>query len=163
MTMNDLFKAHRGFIVTAILALCCAQAGAHEYLLGHVKIGHPWARATPPGAQTGGAYLTLKNDGAEDRLLSASSDVSQSVEIHTMSMDGGIMRMEPVDAGVSLPSGKTVEFKPGGLHIMLLGLKAPLKQGNAFALKLRFEKAGEISVDVKVDALGAGAPSEAHH
>ncbi len=140
------------FLIGAALLVGIA-AHAHEFKLGAIAIGHPYARATVPGQPAGGGYLKLENKGATDRLLSASAGVSGSVELHTMSMDGDVMRMRRLDA-VELPAGKTVEFKPGGLHIMFMGLKAPLKAGDSFPMKLRFEKAGEVTVDVKVEAAG---------
>jgi copper(I)-binding protein len=128
-------------------------AQAHEYKLGAIAIGHPYARATVPGQPAGGGYLKLDNKGGDDRLLSVSADVAGSVELHTMSMEGDVMRMRQVDA-INLPAGKTVELKPGGFHIMFMGLKAPLKAGDSFPLKLKFEKAGEVTVDVKIEAAG---------
>lgn len=136
------------------LALAAALAHAHSFKLGALDIGHPYARATTPGQSAGGAFLAVENRGAADRLLSASTDVAQSVELHQMSMEGDVMRMRPVDA-IDLPAGKTVTLKPGGFHIMLMGLKAPLKQGSAFPLKLKFEKAGEVTVQVNVEAATA--------
>ncbi len=138
-------------LALATLGLAALAAQAHSFKLGAIDIGHPYARATAPGQPSGGGYLTLSNAGANDRLLSASADVSKSVELHTMSMEGDVMRMRQLDA-VELPAGKMVEFKPGGLHIMFIGLKAPLKKGDKFPLKLKFEKAGEVTVQVNVEA-----------
>jgi copper(I)-binding protein len=149
--------------LTASFNLFTGHAYAHDYTLGSIKIGHPWARATTPGAQTGGGYLKLENNGAADRLVSVSSSVSQSSELHSMSMEGNVMKMEMLDKGVDLPAGKTVELKPGGMHIMLVGLKAPLKEGTSFPLKLKFEKAGEITVDVKVESLTANPAADHKH
>ncbi|HSD39375.1 MAG TPA: copper chaperone PCu(A)C [Rhodocyclaceae bacterium] len=148
-------------VCLSLLALAC---NAHEYTLGSIKIGHPWARATTPGAQTGGGYLKLENNGAADRLVSISTNVSEAAELHSMSMEGNVMKMEKLDKGVELPAGKTIELKPGSLHIMLVGLKAPLKEGTSFPLKLKFEKAGEVTVDVKVESLTAApaAPAADH-
>lgn len=126
---------------------------AHGYKLGAIDIGHPWARPTAPGQPNGGGYLKLTNGGAADKLVSARSDVAASVELHSMGMDGNVMRMRQVDA-IELPAGQVVELKPGGLHIMFNGLKAPLKEGDSFPVKLTFEKAGEVTVDVKVGAPG---------
>jgi periplasmic copper chaperone A len=102
---------------------------------------------------SGGGYLKLENKGAEDKLLSASTEVATSVEMHSMSMEGDVMRMRQIDH-IALPQGKTVELKPGALHLMLVGLKAPLKDGDKFPLKLKFEKAGEVTVTVNVQAGG---------
>jgi len=145
-----------------LLATLSFSAAAHEYDAGSIHIIHPWARATVPGQPSGGAYLKLENKGAAaDKLISASSDVAGSVELHTMSMAGDVMKMEKVD-GVELPAGKTTEFKPGSFHIMLFNLKAPLKEGSRFPLTLKFAKAGEVKVDVVVQAIAAGSPVEEH-
>ena len=106
------------------------------------------------GQSGGGAFLTIENRGADDRLVAASAEVSKVVELHTMSMDGDVMRMRQLDS-IPLPAGKAVALKPGALHIMLIGLKAPLKVGDKFPLKLKFEKAGELTVEVEVEAAGA--------
>ena len=141
-------------LATLALGLCAALAQAHSFKLGAIDIGHPYARATVAGQPAGGGYLTLQNAGADDRLLSASADVAKSVELHSMSMEGDVMKMRQVEA-IDLPAGKTVELKPGGLHIMFIGLKAPFKAGDKFPLKLKFEKAGEVTVQVNVEATGA--------
>ena len=150
-------------LTTIVLAAASAAAQAHEFKLGTITIGHPYARATVPGQPAGGGFLKLENKGGDDRLLSASAGVSGAVELHSMSMDGDVMRMRQIDA-IELPAGKTVELKPGGLHIMFMGLKAPLKAGDSFPLKLKFEKAGEVTVDVKVEAPGKDAmPKDMKH
>jgi periplasmic copper chaperone A len=153
---------HRFIAGIALLAVGFA-AQAHEFKLGAIAIGHPYARATVPGQPAGGGFLKLENKGDADRLLSASAGVSGSVELHSMSMEGDVMRMRQVDA-IELPAGKTVELKPGGFHIMFMGLKAPLKAGDSFPLKLKFEKAGEVTVDVKVEGAGKDAmPKDMKH
>ena len=146
--------------VTLIVASTAAHA--HSFKLGNIDIGHPYARVTVAGQPIGGGFLKLNNRGGDDKLLSATAAVSASVEMHTMNMDGDVMRMRQVDA-IPLPAGKTVELKPGGYHLMFVGLKAPLKAGEKFPLKLKFEKAGEIEVIVNVEASGAAAgPAAAH-
>ena len=140
--------------VTLIVASTAAHA--HSFKLGNIDIGHPYARVTVAGQPIGGGFLKLNNRGGDDKLLSATAAVSASVEMHTMNMDGDVMRMRQVDA-IPLPAGKTVELKPGGYHLMFVGLKAPLKAGEKFPLKLKFEKAGEIEVIVNVEASGAAA------
>ncbi|WP_119156606.1 copper chaperone PCu(A)C [Caldimonas tepidiphila] len=155
---------------TALALSLLTSAHAHDYQLGPIRIAHPWARATVAGQPAGGAYLKLENAGPADRLLSVRSPVAASAELHLMTMDGNIMRMREVDA-IALPAGQTVEFKPGGLHIMLTGLKAPLKQGERVPLTLRFEKAGEVNVELAVESAAssggdkpaAGAATKHHH
>lgn len=147
-------------LCASVLALTIAAVQAQSFKAGAITIEHPYARATAAGQPSGGGYLTLVNGGGTDRLLSASADVSKSVELHEMKLEGDVMRMRQVD-GIELPAGKTVQLKPGGFHVMFLGLKAPLKAGESFPLTLRFEKAGQVSVDVKVEAAGAGAAAGA--
>ncbi len=151
------------------LILCAAAllfagtfAHAHSFKLGDIDIGHPYARVTAAGQPIGGGYLTLDNKGRDDKLLSARAAVSASVELHSMSMEGDVMRMREVDS-VALPSGKKVELKPGGFHIMFVGLKAPLKAGDKFPMTLKFEKAGEVEVMVSVEAPKAAGAAPADH
>jgi periplasmic copper chaperone A len=141
----------------ALLALAGLGAHADDSKAGSLRIVQPWARATVAGQTAGGAFLRIENGGAADRLLSASAPVAGSVELHTMAMDGDVMRMHAVPA-IDLPAGKTVEFEPGGLHIMFIGLKAPLAEGATIPLRLKFEKAGEVQVTVKVQAAGDAGP-----
>lgn len=114
------------------------------------KVAQAWARPTVPGQSAGGGYLRIDNrGGAPDRLIGARSDAAASVELHRMSMDGNVMRMRRVDA-IDVPAGATVELKPGGLHLMLMDLKAPLQAGGTIDLVLTFEKAGELRVPMTV-------------
>lgn len=122
---------------------------------GGVKIEAAWARATPGKAKNGGAYVTIVNAGKHaDRLLGAKADVSKRVEVHTHLMDNGVMRMRKV-AGIDLPAGGKIHMKPGGYHVMFLGLHKPLKKGESFPVTLVFEKAGEVKTEVKVRGVGA--------
>ena len=136
------------------LAVAAPAVHAHDYKVGAIAVDHPYARATGAGQRIGGGFLTLMNGGAADRLVAAGADVSRSVELHEMKMEGDVMRMRQVD-GIALQAGQTVELKPGGYHLMFVGLKAPLKAGDSFPLKLKFEKAGEVMVEVKIEAPGA--------
>lgn len=142
--------------LAALAAASAIPAVAHDYTLAALRIAHPYARATPPGADVGGAYLTIANKGTADKLVAASSPAASRVELHTMAMDNGVMRMHEVKA-IDLPAGGEVELKPGGLHMMLVGLKAPLAQGARVPLKLTFEHAGSIDVDLAVESMAAGA------
>jgi copper(I)-binding protein len=135
-------------LLAAVAMLAAANAGAHEYKLGALEIGHPWARATPKGATIGGGYLKITNNGATpDRLVSGSSSISARFEIHEMSVENGVMRMRPLKDGVEIKPGQTVEFKPGGLHIMMVDLKQPIKAGDHIKGTLVFQKAGSVDVD----------------
>ncbi|HTN65183.1 MAG TPA: copper chaperone PCu(A)C [Burkholderiaceae bacterium] len=134
----------------ALLAFSAAVS-AQNYQAGTLHVDHPYARATVPGQPSGAAYMTLENRGKDgDRLLAAASPVAQKTEIHTMSMDGNVMKMRQV-AGIDLAPASKVVMKPGdGYHIMLLGLKQQLKAGDTLPLTLTFEKAGKLEVSVPV-------------
>jgi copper(I)-binding protein len=144
-------------IAFALLGPASAGAQAMHGAMSPIHVGQPWARAS--AGQTGAAYMTLKNEGpADDKLVSASSPVATKTELHSMTMEGDVMKMRPVE-DIPVKSHGSAELKPGGLHIMLMGLKAPLKQGDKIVLTLKFEKAGEMTVEVPVQAAGAGAPA----
>jgi copper(I)-binding protein len=141
----------RKLLLLSLSLVIVGTALGHEFALGSLRIDHPWARATPPVAQTGAAYLTLHNDGDEvDRLLSVEAPVSESVELHAHTMENGVMRMRQVPS-VELPAGARVSLEPGGLHLMLIGLEAPLNDGNSFPATLTFERAGSVVVQIKVE------------
>jgi copper(I)-binding protein len=143
-------------LFTAAAVLLAGSALAHEYNAGSLHIGHPWARATPKGAPVGGGYLTITNNGKEpDRLVGGSVDFAKKFELHQMSMDQGVMKMRPVEGGVEIKPGETVTLKPGGLHIMFVGLDKPLKQGEHVPATLDFAKSGKVKVDFAVEGMGA--------
>ena len=131
---------------------------------GSVKVMEPWARASAKTARAGAAYMVLENaGGAPDKLVSASSPVSNSVELHTHIKDGDIMRMREVES-IAVGPQSTVRLQPGGLHVLFIGLKGPLTKGESFPLTLVFEKAGEVTVEVPVKAAGAmGADGHSGH
>ncbi len=140
-----------------LLMLGPLPSHGHEYHAGALYIDHPHARPTPPGARTGAAYFSVTNKGgSQDRLLRASSPRATAVELHSMSMDGNVMRMRAMPA-VALPAGAMVKLEPGGLHVMLSGLKQPLKAGERFPVTLVFENAGPVTVEIAVVAAGAAA------
>lgn len=144
-----------------MLTLVATAADAHAHHASPIAIERPWSRATPPGAQTGAGYLTIVNNGSEpDVLVGASSPASASVEFHVTTTTDGVMRMRPATSGVPVPAGGTVELKPdGGYHLMLGGLKAPLRSGTMLPVTLRFAKAGSIDVVFAVEPIGARRPS----
>jgi len=147
-----------GFFVAALVfATCTIGIGyADDALVGTLKLTNPWARATPKGATVGGGYLTITNTGnAADRLVGGASDISSRFEIHEMSMDKGVMKMREVASGVEIKPGQTVRFEPSGYHIMFVGLKQPLREGEHVKVTLQFEKAGNAAVDFVVQGIGA--------
>ncbi len=149
----------RRLALTALAAALAVPAVAHDYKLGMLEISHPWTRVTPATAQSGGGFLTITNKGTTaDRLIAARSTVSGKVEVHEMKMDGNVMRMRELEKGLEIPAGATVMLKPGGYHIMFMGLKAPLAKDAKVPVTLVFEKAGSIDIVLDVEALGAAAP-----
>lgn len=145
------------FLAAALCLAGFANAQAHDYTLGDLTIQHPWSRATAPSAPVGLTYMTIVNKGASDKLIKAEASVSKVVELHTHIMDGQIMRMRQVPE-IDLAGGTETSLQPGGLHVMLIGLKAPLKEGTTFPMTLTFEKAGTVTVDVMVQSIGSIAP-----
>ena len=145
-----------------------AQAKTTEPMHGHssihagsLMIARPWSRATPGGAKVAGGFMTITNHGKEpDRLLAISSDIAGIHEIHEMIMDGSMMKMRALEKGIEIQPGKSVELKPGGLHVMFIDLKAPFVEGNTIKSVLTFEKAGKVAVEFQIEKIGAS--SKAH-
>jgi periplasmic copper chaperone A len=143
-----------------------AAAGAAPTVLraGSLTLDQPWSRATPGGAKVGGGYLRITNTGtAPDRLTGGSFPLASKVEVHEMRLDGDVMRMKPVEGGLEIRPGATVELKPGGLHLMFVDLKEPLKEGQTVRGTLTFEKAGSVEVEYTVRGMGGAAPAEHKH
>jgi copper(I)-binding protein len=137
---------------------------AHEFKAGAIDIEHPWSRATPGGAKVAAGYATLKNSGATpDRLVSATTGIAKSAEIHEMRMAGGVMQMRPLPEGVTVPAGGEVALKPGSYHLMFFGLKHPLSEGESFVVTLTFEQAGSVDVTFAVEGRGASASPSSEH
>ena len=160
--MNKPFFRLAGAVLAAVCLALPSAARAHGVQFGAIAIGHPYARPTVAGQPVAAGYLSLDNRGAADRLLAASTAVAERVELHAMWLEGDVMRMRMRDA-IDLPAGAKVEFKPGGMHLMFIGLKAPLKVGEKFALTLRFEKAGTVEVVVNVQATASAAGAASAH
>ena len=138
-------------LLAVLLAAIPGLAAAAE-----LSVTDAFSRATP-GLGPGVAYLTIHGGDTADRLVSASSPRSAKVELHTMSMEGDVMRMRDIDS-VDVPAGGEVKLAPGGLHLMLMGLATPLKTGEAVPLTLHFEHAGDRTIEVPVGAIGAAGP-----
>lgn len=151
----------RRLILAATLSLAALPAMAHDYTVGDIAVGHPWTRAA--GANGNGAgFMVLRNTGSQpDRLISATTEAARRVELHTMTRDGDVMRMRPVQ-DIPVAPGETVELRPGSFHIMMVGLTAPLQQGTRVPLTLRFERAGEVRVELAVEAAGARGGAHQH-
>jgi copper(I)-binding protein len=142
-------------LLVLVLALGAAAAAAQTAPPATIAIEHPFARATAATAKTGAAYLTIVNTGtSDDRLIAAATPVAGKAEPHSTIDDNGVMKMRPL-AAVEVKAGGRAELKPGGMHLMLVGLKAPLTAGQKFPLTLTFEKAGAIETVVTVEKAGA--------
>ena len=146
-------------IAAAILLIAPSShaiAAGNDTRAGDLVIEAPWTRATPGGAKVGAGYLSIVNTGKEDdRLKAAVSLIAERVEIHTMTMDGGVMRMRRLEDGLVLKAQSVTELRPGGFHIMFIGLKKPIKKGEKLPLQLQFDKAGNIDVVMTAAAIGA--------
>ena len=156
---------YNGFWFVALVAIAGTvvfplASSAQPSAPNDMKVERAWAGATPGAVRTGAVYLTVINEGAPDRITGISTPLADEAGMHESSNDNGVMRMRPVPS-LSVPRGKTVTFAPGGYHIMLLGLKRPLKQGDTFPLTLTFERSTPITVTVRVERVGASAPSVA--
>lgn len=116
----------------------------------------PWSRATAAGARVAGGYVVLTNKGdKDDVLLSGSTDISEKFEVHEMAVTDGVMRMRKLDDGLPVKVGESVELKPGSYHLMFIGLKRPLREGETFTADLVFKEAGTVPVTFAVHGLGA--------
>jgi copper(I)-binding protein len=147
----------------AVVASCCwlCSAGLGSVAAENtITLDRPWSPATPNGAATAAAYMEIENHGrSDDRLLGGSSPVARKIEIHEMSMAGGIMSMRAVEKGLPIPAGKSVNLEPqANYHLMLSGLKEPLKNGSQISLTLNFANAGTVHVDVPVLPIGSRGP-----
>ncbi len=128
---------------------------------GDVTVSDVWARASAGGAGAGAVFMTIKNAGqGDDKLVTVSTPVSKVAELHTHSEVDGVMTMRKVPE-IAVGGGKSVELKPGGFHIMLMGLTTSLKEGDTFPVTLNFEKAGEVNVMANVG--GVAAMGGGHH
>jgi copper(I)-binding protein len=159
-----MLRSFAVFFLTALVLALPGLANAEEVKAGSISVKDAWSRATPAGADVGVGYLTITNDGdAPDRLVAAEVDFAEQAEIHQMTMTNGVMQMRPVEDSVTIPGKGSVAFSPDFYHLMFMGLKSPLKQGDTVAGSLTFEHAGKVAVNFHVEAMGASAPEETHH
>ncbi len=152
---NKLCRCFAPLLVTAVLFLVTtADAGS-------LIVETAWARATPGNSPNGAAYVTIANQGASDHLIGIETNISARAEVHMHKHESGVMKMRPAGP-IEIASGGKVTFKPGGLHVMLMKLKSPLKEGEMFPMPLVFENAGKIPVMVKIMKIGAAGPMKDH-
>jgi copper(I)-binding protein len=133
-------------IPAALLLASCGQSGSPN-----VQIANAWARETVAGQSSTAAYLTITNNGtADDRLVGVSAAAPVKASVHATENSGGVSQMREMTSGVAVPAGSNIELKPGGTHVMITGLQAPLRRGETLKLGLRFKKSGEKPIDVPV-------------
>ena len=146
-----MFSFFRALICLSLTGAAASSAAAPPTVTG------AWIRATPPGAVTAAAYLTMRSVGAPDRLVGAATPAAGRVEINTETVQGGSRHMTHV-AELTVPAGEAVRLEPGGKHLMLIDIKTPMVPGTRVALSLRFAEAGTVEIDVPVvDARAGGA------
>lgn len=158
------FRSVTLFIASLSAALIASTAIAQQDPAGTIRVDHSYARATMPGQTSGGAYLTLENRGDHpDTLIAVQSPAAQSVEIHTMAMSGNVMRMREIGS-IDIKPGEKITMRPGdGYHLMLMGLKAPLKAGDRLPLTLTFRKGGKMETTIVVDDGSMNHSEMSHH
>jgi copper(I)-binding protein len=147
----------RTFSTALLIAAIAIGSPGGAFGAQGLTVSRAWSRATPAGATTAAGFLTLSNHGQEDRLVGGSTAIATEMQIHEMTMEGGVMRMRPILGGLALPKGG-VELKPGGLHIMFIGLKRPLAAGERFSATLQFQRAGAAPVEFVVAPIGSQSP-----
>ena len=135
------------------------NAAGASATVGDIAIEAAWTRQSPPGARAGGGYATITNTGTEpDRLIGGSAPFSERFEVHEMSVTDGVMRMSEIDGGLEIGPGETVTLRPGGFHLMFMGLTEPPVEGTSVPVTLFFERAGTVTLDLPVAAIGATSP-----
>lgn len=147
----------KSLVAAALLSTTlAASALAGEATVGDITVRDAWTRATPPNAMAGGGFLIITNKGAaDDKLVAASAPVTDRTELHEMAVIDGVMKMRQMESGIPVPAGATVELKPGGLHVMFMDIKQPLKEGETLPITLTFEKTGTVTVDMPIAKIGA--------
>ena len=150
----------RTFALTALAAFAFAAPSLARPSGASIHVTDAWCPPTPPGAPTAAGYLTLANVGhAAARLIGGSSPVAAQVQLHSMTTQGGVMRMRPMTGGLSVAPGATASIQPGaGMHLMLIGLKRPLRVGEQVPVTLDFARAGKVNVAFVVRPLQPAAP-----
>ena len=125
-----------------------------ELTVGSLTISKPTLRATPPSAKVGAGYLLITNNGGEDdMLIGLNSSFSKMAQIHSMKIEDGVMKMERIEDGIAIPAGTTITLKPGGNHLMFMGIQEPFIAGQNQKITLTFEKAGTVEVDFAVRSI----------
>jgi len=145
--------------VLAVLANAAVPAQAQEPKQGPLTVVQPWSRATAPSQKTGGVFLRIENASSQpDRLIGVETEMADTASLHAMIHDGDVMKMRPVEGGISVPANGHAELAPGGNHVMLIGLREQLVKDSTVPLTLIFERAGRIEIEAVIQAAGARGP-----
>jgi copper(I)-binding protein len=162
MDKNMLTEARSAGLILIFALTAPVGAQTAEYDIGSIHITQSWSRATPKGATAGAGYMTITNKGTTpDKVSCVSDDASAQCEIHSMTMEGGVMKMRPVEGGLEIKPGESVTLAPSGFHVMFRQLKHPLEQGKTIKATLKFDKAGTVDVEYPILAVGAPGPDAA--
>lgn len=149
-------------LIATLLSLAAFTANAHDFKAGDLSIAHPHSFATPPGSKTAAGYLAITNNGSQpDRLLGIDTNFPRAM-IHKSELEDGVMKMTHQKDGVVIPAGETVTFEPGGLHLMFMGLKGALKEGETADVTLHFENSGSVPVVFNVEKRKVTAKATDH-
>lgn len=159
--MKTTIQLRTLILSTAFICAAPSLSFAQDAKVGNIAINGAYTRATVAGQAAAGGYMKITSSGAADQLISVSSPVSAEVQLHTMKMDGNVMQMREVKQ-IEVPANGAVDLKPGGLHLMFMNIKAPLKAGDMVPVKLRFAKAGEVEVKMPVNAPGGHGHGAKH-
>lgn len=150
-------------LAAAALIAACSPAKPVTYAAANIEVADAFSRPAAQGANGAGFFALTNRNSGPDRLMSVESPIAGRIEIHETSTRGGVMRMEELKQGVSLKAGETVVFKPGGKHVMFIGLNQPLEVGGKIPATLVFEKAGRAPIELTVQARGESAPAGSDH
>ena len=160
---KSFFAVTMAAVALAFAAPVGAEDMAHKTMVGGLMIENVFSRETLPNQPVAGAFMTVTNTtDAADRLLGAASTVAGRVEIHEMALQGDVMKMRALEAGLDVPAGETVELKPGGFHVMMFDLSDALKEGDTIDLTLEFANAGKVAVPVTVYGKSAKNMHDGH-
>ncbi|MEL7727964.1 copper chaperone PCu(A)C [Citromicrobium bathyomarinum] len=164
MTIRNILAAS-ALAGAILLTACNFEPGPEapseaEAAMSEIAITGAWSRETAEGQNAGGAFMTIANSGsADDRLTGGSTSVAGDVQIHTVDMTDGVMRMRELEDGLDVPAGGSVTLRPGSFHIMLMQLDQPLQQGETVPVTLTFEKAGPVEIELAIQPVGSQGPT----
>jgi copper(I)-binding protein len=150
------------FAMSAMILLNMGAVGvAQQFKASSIVVEQPWVRATPGGAKVAGGYMTITNTGSDpDRLIGGVLPQAGHFGVHEMKMNGNVMQMRELREGLEIKPGQKVELNPSGYHVMFTELREPLKQGDTLKGQLRFEKAGLVDIEYRVEGVGAQGPHQ---